>query len=227
MHTKEMESECIDKNQSYLSSPIELQQTQFRTTSSIKSSLDNINKTVGTLPDGAISLSFLSALLGALVASIAAGFVNYLQIKSNAKNRKTSYLANQAKSQIKEFEAASIEYWSTKKDDNNILPMQALETRIISEHQLLLATCDLFSEHITSFNFLYRNCPYLKSLSSYVKSIECDHAILKDFSDTIFEIATGEEFKSMSRAAQPKKASQISRKCSNACVTLLKYIDPV
>jgi len=227
MQTNEAQSEYTEKNQSNLSSPIELQQTQFHTTSSIKSSLDNINNTVGTLPDGAVTLSFLSALLGALVASIAAGLFNYLQLKANLKTRKTSYLANQAKTQIKEFETVSIEYWLAEKELNNTSAMKALETRIISEHQMLLATCKLFSEHISSFNIFYTNCSYLKSSSNYVKSIEHDNVILKEFTNTIFEVATGNEFKSLSRTSQPKTASQISKKCSNACVMLLKYIDPV
>lgn len=227
MQTNEAQSEYTEKNLSSLSSQIELQQAQFHTTSSIKSSLDNINKTVSTLPDGAVALSFLSALLGALVASIAAGLFNYLQLKANAKTRKTSYLANQAKTQIKAFEKICIEYWLAEEAQNNTTSMKALATRIKSEHQMLLATCKLFSEHISSFNIIYTYCSYLKSKSNYVKSIENDNAILKKFTATIFEISTGNEFESLSRTAQPKTASQISKKCSNACVMLLKYIDPV
>lgn len=226
MQNDDVQYKYTETNQSSLSSPIELQQNQFHTTSSIKLSLDNINKTVGTLPDGAVALSFYSALLGALVASIAAGLLNYLQLKANAKTKKTSYLANQAKTQIKEFESVSIQYWVSEKNINNITEMQALETRVISEHQMLIATCDLFSKHLSSFNFIYNICNHLKLKSSYVKSIERDCVIIKEFTDTIFEAATGNEFKSSSRSAQPKISSQISKKCSNVCVLLLKYIDP-
>lgn len=218
-----------NKYQPYTSNQITLHNDQSQAAYTIKSSLDNINRTVSVLPDGAIPLSLISALLGAIIASFAAWFFNLLQLRSDRKRREISYLANQAKNQIKGFESIAISYWSESKNEHNENSMKVLEVQMISELELIRATCQYFINKNPKPTLIEKIKPPIQKIFK-IPTTNSEWDIQKNklqkFMSDIYDISTGGEFKSLQREAHHKTVGKISRKCSSAYIILLAHINP-
>ncbi|MBL0659224.1 hypothetical protein [Aeromonas dhakensis] len=196
----------VDDNASKINQPVSLKQEIYSNNTLIKGSLDKINKTVGTLPDGAEALSFQSALLGALVASFAAYLLNYFHWRSLKRYNNLSHCALLAKEHIKEFENYTSLYWSENKNIVNNHKMIILETQIQATFEIQYAILSQFSS-----NSLVDNN---------------DKKIVDNFLTNIFDVATGDNFKSHSRPADIKKVWRISKACTQIYTILMKYIKP-
>tara|TARA_Y100000588_G_scaffold361778_1_gene422923 strand:- start:735 stop:1397 length:663 start_codon:yes stop_codon:yes gene_type:complete len=166
----------------------------------VLTSLENISGGVNTLPNGIYNLEIMSAILAAISSAIAAFTINYFYWKRVEKKKVVSKLALETINVLNEFEDIACKYWSVS---------------YVTRHQ---RTYMIQENKITScISLIYQYTKEIEKKLGKTPSPNIEPALqeLRNFNNTMYEIAAGGDFKSKTKEKSPKKVSQISKKCTN------------
>ena len=181
--------------------------------------LQQLTITTGTLPTGAYLLELTSGVFSGFSAAIAAVLINHFYVKRTNKAKTKFRIANSIISLVDDLEDMSIKYWTQEKNDENNNDMKQLEILIISKCQTIThRTKLLYNEKNKNFIPTFGNniITKIKRTKKNEKKTTGDLKYkTKKIAGEIFDIATGENFKSPTRPANNKTAQQISKKCNN------------
>ncbi|MEH8110183.1 hypothetical protein ACEUC8_12445 [Aeromonas veronii] len=165
-------------------------------------SLERINSTVSSIPDGSYPLTILSAVLGALVAAIAAFLFNIAYWRKLNKENFKSHYANICLEHLTTFEKAALQYWISNKTNENAQEMQLLEVKIRSTFIVLKSSLDNLSNVVVD---------------------PADKASISTFTTTIFDVATGGNFESSVKKTERNTCLKISKECSKIMTVILRH----
>ncbi|MBO2902315.1 hypothetical protein J5H42_16315 [Aeromonas dhakensis] len=165
-------------------------------------SLERINSTISSIPDGSYPLTIVSAVLGALVAAIAAFSFNVMYWRKLNNDNIKSHYANICLKHLATFEKAALQYWINNKTNENSQEMQLLEVKIRSTFIVLKSSLDNLSKVVID---------------------PTDKENISLFTTTIFDVATGGNFESSFKKTERNTCLKISKECSKITTTILKH----
>lgn len=140
-----------------------------------------------------------SITVGALIGAFAAFVFNYINWIIDRRHRRIESLAVGLSNLICDIEDESITYWI--QDANQMSEIERKKSEIIIKSKAL-------SIRVQSDNF----CDAFFRKKS--KRLESFAAVSMKFNDDLYELATGGDFESATRLAEPATASKISNICN-------------
>ena len=162
----------------------------------ISDAIMHLSTTITSL-HSSTSTTLGQAIFIVFMAAFSAYVFNLLHWMMVNKKQKKAGITTALSKLVDELELLSVTYWLDNYDEKRKLEIRTTEITIKPKIRLIVRYIKILSAALNS-----------RKSASEIKKLD-------DFGNDIFELVTGGEFESICRIASPKKAIDISTKCSD------------